>query len=194
MTCGRFSRLARGRRRLLPQDQPKAAGCVLVALRRHARRARLLVPAAEGREILSRGLGEAGDELLDGGSLAVVAGEIEVHARLEGLIADQQLQHADDLGALLVDGRRVEVVDLAIGVGPDGMGEGAGVLDELAGAQFAHVLDALHGARAHVGGEFLVAEDGQALLQAELEPVPAGDAVAGPVVEILVRDDASMSA
>jgi hypothetical protein len=44
--------------------------------------------------------------------------------------------------------------------------------------------------RAHVGGELLVAEDGQALLEAELEPVAAGDAVAGPVVEILVRDDA----
>ena len=40
-----------------------------------------------------------------------------------------------------------------------------------------------------VGREFLVAEDGQAFLQRQLEPVAAGDAVAGPVVEILVRDD-----
>ena len=40
----------------------------------------------------------------------------------------------------------------------------------------------------HVGGELLVAEDGQAFLQRQLEPVAAGDAVAGPVVEILVRD------
>ena len=47
----------------------------------------------------------------------------------------------------------------------------------------------LTGARAHVGGEFLVAEDREAFLQAELEPVAAGDAVAGPVVEIFVRDD-----
>ena len=43
-------------------------------------------------------------------------------------------------------------------------------------------------ARAHVGGEFLVAENRQPFLQAELEPVAAGDAVAGPVVEIFVRD------
>jgi hypothetical protein len=42
---------------------------------------------------------------------------------------------------------------------------------------------------AHVAGELLVAEDGQPFLQAELEPVAAGDAVAGPVVEIFVRDD-----
>ena len=45
------------------------------------------------------------------------------------------------------------------------------------------------GARALVGREFLVAEDRQALLQAELEPVAAGDPVAGPVMEIFVGDD-----
>ncbi len=32
----------------------------------------------------------------------------------------------------------------------------------------------------------LVAEDGEALLEGELEPIAAGDAVAGPVVEVLV--------
>ena len=42
-------------------------------------------------------------------------------------------------------------------------------------------------ARVHVGGELGVAVDGEALLEAELEPVAAGDPVAGPVVEILVR-------
>jgi hypothetical protein len=70
------------------------------------------------------------------------------------------------------------------------MGEGACVLEELLGAQPGDVLDALHPARAHVGGEFLVAEDRQPLLEAELEPVAAGDPVARPVVEILVGDDA----
>ena len=44
-----------------------------------------------------------------------------------------------------------------------------------------------------VGGVFLVAEHGQAFLQRQLEPVAAGDAVAGPVVEILVGDTRSMS-
>ena len=74
------------------------------------------------------------------------------------------------------------------------MGEGARVLGELVRAQRAHVVDALDRPRALVGGELLVAEDRQAFLEAELEPVAAGDAVAGPVVEILVRDDASMLA
>ena len=69
------------------------------------------------------------------------------------------------------------------------MGEGAGVLGELPGAQLLDLLDPLHRLAAHVGGESLVAEDRQALLQAELEPVAAGDPVAGPVVEVLVGDD-----
>ena len=50
-------------------------------------------------------------------------------------------------------------------------------------------MDALHRAAALVGGELLVAIDRQPFLQRELEPIAAGDAVAGPVVEILVRDD-----
>jgi hypothetical protein len=74
------------------------------------------------------------------------------------------------------------------------VGHGAGVLGELHGAQHAHVADALDRARAggagHVHAELLVAEDRQAFLQRELEPVAAGDAVAGPVVEVLVADHA----
>ena len=51
------------------------------------------------------------------------------------------------------------------------------------------VADALDRAGPDIGGELLVPEDGQPFLQAELEPVAAGDAVAGPVVKILMRDD-----
>jgi amino-acid N-acetyltransferase len=54
--------------------------------------------------------------------------------------------------------------------------------------QHAHGGDALDRARARIGGEFLIAEDGEALFKAELEPVAAGDAVSGPVVKILMRD------
>ena len=41
-----------------------------------------------------------------------------------------------------------------------------------------------------VAGKLLVAEDGEAFLQRQLEPVAAGDAVAGPVVEIFMRHHA----
>ncbi len=65
----------------------------------------------------------------------------------------------------------------------------AGVLGELAIAQVAHFLDANHRARVLVAAVFLVAVDREPFLERELEPVAAGDAVAGPVVEVLVRHD-----
>ena len=40
----------------------------------------------------------------------------------------------------------------------------------------------------HVGREFLVAKDGQTFLEAQFKPVPARDAVAGPVVEVFMAD------
>ena len=133
---------------------------------------------------------ETADEILDRRRMAVEAGEVKVHAGAERLGADQALQHPDDLGAFLVDGRSVEVVDLVIDLGPDVVRQRPGVLGELRRAQRAHVADALDRRGAHVGREFLVAEDGQPLFEAQLEPVPAGHAIAGPVVKILVGDDA----
>ncbi len=72
------------------------------------------------------------------------------------------------------------------------MGHGTGIFGELGLTQHTHVFDTLDGASAvaadHVGREFLVAEYGQAFLERELEPVAAGDAVAGPVMEVFVAD------
>ncbi len=39
-----------------------------------------------------------------------------------------------------------------------------------------------------IRGEALIAEDGQSFLERQLEPVAAGDAIAGPVVEVLMGD------
>ena len=122
--------------------------------------------------------------------MAVVAGEIKIHAGAKRLGADQALQHAHDLGAFLIDGRGVEIADLVIDLGAHIMRQRAGVLGELRRAQRAHVADALNRRGAHVSGKFLVAEDGQPLFEAELEPVAAGHAIAGPVVKIFVRDHA----
>ena len=70
------------------------------------------------------------------------------------------------------------------------MGERAGVLRELARAERPHVLDPLHRLATLLGGECLIAEDRQPLLETELEPVAAGYPIAGPVVEVFVGDDA----
>ena len=162
---------------------------IIFTANRDARGAGLIVPAAEGREIHAAGFGETGEKLLDGGRISIMAAEVKLHARRKRCLADQQLEHADDLGPLFIDGCRVEVVDLAVGGWPHRMRQRAGILDELPRSQFPHIHDALHRTRAHVGGEFLVPKDGQSFLEAELEPVAASDPVTGPVVEILVGDD-----
>ena len=114
--------------------------------------------------------------------------EIEVHASAERLRADQPLEHADDLCALLIDRGRIEIADLVIDLRPHVVREGACVLRKLRRAQRAHVGDPFHRLGSHVGRKLLIAEDGQALLEAKLEPVATGHAVAGPVVKILVRN------
>ena len=86
--------------------------------------------------------------------------------------------------------RRMDGGGLGPGRGMRGARHRAGVLDELVRAHHAHVLDALDGLGRHVGREARVAVDGEPLLERELEPVTARDAVARPVVEVLVRDDA----
>ena len=68
------------------------------------------------------------------------------------------------------------------------MGQRAAVFRELHAAQKLHVFHALDGARVHVRRKLGVSVDGEALFQAELEPVAAGDPIAGPVVEVLVRN------
>ena len=70
------------------------------------------------------------------------------------------------------------------------MGEGACVLRKLERAQRRNVLYPFNGARPHVGRKFLIAVDGQSFFQRQIEPVAQSNAIARPVVKILVRDDA----
>ena len=69
------------------------------------------------------------------------------------------------------------------------MRQWACVLLELAVAHDQRILDPLHGVAVQVARKGLIAEHGQPLFQAQLEPVAASDPVAGPVVKILVGDD-----
>ena len=131
----------------------------------HERCSGLVIPALELREVTPGNLREAGEEILNRGGCSIAALEIEIHAATEGRGTDDLVEHADDFGALVVDGRRVEVVDLVIGLWTNGMGEGAGILGELHEPQLANVSDAFDGARAGIAGVLLVAEDGQAFLQ-----------------------------
>src|SRR3546814_13955985 len=84
----------------------------------------------------------------------------------------------------------VEIGDLKVRIGPDRVRERSRILGELRRAERPHVLDPLDRGRPLIGRKALVAIDGEALLQRKLEPVAAGDAIARPIVEIFVRDDA----
>ena len=66
------------------------------------------------------------------------------------------------------------------------MRHGAGILGELRGPQVAYRLNPLHGSRVAIAGVLLLTKYGQPFLERELEPIPARDAVARPVVEIFV--------
>ena len=167
-----------------------AGGGVIGAARRDFGCTGLAVPLAELRQVTARRVLEAFHPVFHRGGLAVMALEIQVGGLAITVAAHQRLQHADHLGALVVDGGGVEVVDFDIAARLHRMRQRAGVFRELAATQGAHILDTLHAMAAHVAAELLVAEDGEAFLQRQLEPVAAGDAVAGPVVEIFVRHHA----
>src|SRR5262249_19718638 len=104
-------------------------------------RARLRVPKHKLREIRACDIGETLHELLDRRRLTIVAAEIQIHSLAEMLRAEQHLEHAHDLGAFLVNRRCVEIIDLAIDRRPHRMRKRTCVLDELVGAQAAHVSD-----------------------------------------------------
>ena len=160
----------------------------MVAADRHPGCPRLVIPVHEGCEIEPRDLAHGGDEILAGHRLAVVAAQIFRQPRPKGIPADEGLDHAHDFRALVVDGRGVKVVDGDIAGGPDGVRHGAGILGKLVGTQRADIGDAGGVRVQEVGGELLLAKDRQALLEGQLEPVAAGDPVAGPVVKIFMPD------
>ena len=185
---GVFHRLAGRRRVVLAEAQREPARAVPRLRHRHARRARLGIPTLELRQVAARGILEHAQPILDGRCIAIMPVEIQGQGPVVIGVPHQPLQHPDHLGALFIDRRGVEIVDLDETVGPHGMGQGPAILAELPRAQRQHILDPLHRVAAHVAGELLVAEHGQPFLQAQLKPVAAGDAVTGPVVEILMRD------
>ena len=169
----------------------RGAGLRIVRqFRRYSGRPRRFVPFAELRQIDFAAVFHRGDKILAGRRLAIVAVEIEIGALAELLRSHQRCHHPDHFRALVVDGGGVEIGDFLIAFRTDRMGQRASILGELRGAQDPHILDPLERRRAHVGGEALVAVDGEAFLQTELEPVTASHSVSRPIVKIFVRDHA----
>ncbi len=185
-----LDRLARRRRAGLPEGQGQTLCIpVIILLDADHRRAGLGIPAAELPQIDVVGILHGAHEIVTGHGLSVMALEIQVGALAETCGTQQRMQHAHDLGALFIDRQGVEIVDLDIGCRAYRMRHGAGILGKLVGAQHTHIIDAFDRHGRPVGGKLLIPEHRKAFFQAQLEPVAAGDAVAGPVVEILVGDN-----
>ena len=115
--------------------------------------------------------------------------KVEVHSFTIIFCTQQRVLHAHHLRPLLIDGDGVEVANLDIVVRLHWMGHRPRILRELHRAQHPHILNSLDCSRVVVSGKFLVPKNSQSLFQAELEPVPTGDAVTGPVVKIFMGHD-----
>src|SRR5262249_17495668 len=140
-----FDGLARSRVLMLLQMQGGAfRRRVVLEARAHLWSAGLAVPNLEFRQIGPAPVLESLYEIVAGRGLAVVPLEVKVRAGAELFRSQYRRQHADDLGALVVDSCRVEVRNLDIAVRPHGMGEWTCVLRELGRAKHAYILDALY--------------------------------------------------
>jgi hypothetical protein len=72
-------------------------------------------------------MAEAVEEILDSRGVAVMPLKIKVHAGTKTFAPQHGLQHPADFRALFVHGRRVEIVDLAVGARPDRVRQRPGI-------------------------------------------------------------------
>ena len=174
--------LAYGQRSGMPRLKPRQRGGQLG-------RAGLGIPAGKLAEVDLVGIGHRGNKIIAGDGLAIMAAEVQLHAFAETLCPHQGVHHPHHFRPFFVHRHGVEIVHFDIRLGAHGVGGGACVFWKLQSPQLAHILNPLDRMALHVGRKSLVAEHGQPFFEAELKPVAAGDAVAGPVVEILVGND-----
>ena len=108
------------------------------------RRACLMIPKFEMRQVNVIRIRHCGHEVVAGHSLPVMAGEIEPHTLLKTVFTKQGMHHADNFSALFINRRRIEVIDFDIAVRTDGMCQRAGIFRELGRTERPDRLDPLH--------------------------------------------------
>ena len=159
----------------------------------------LAVPKFELRQVtrqvgLRVGISNGLSKVVTGDGLPIVALKVQRHALRKAVAADQGLHHAHHFGAFFVHGHGIKVVDFQVAVGPYGVRHGPCVFRKLGGAQHPNVFNAFHRsgrwAARQVLAELLVSKNRKPFFKAELKPVATRDAVARPVVKILVTHHA----
>ncbi len=194
-----------GRIALTQGQRSGLSGRVVLQADLNAWRSRLLIPAAELLQALA-GFDlaiyavHAVHEIVASDCLAVMALEVLTNTSLEVFFTQQGVLHANDFRTFLVNCGGVKVADFLIALGADGVSHWAGIFRELGRAQDADIINAFDGAGAgglsavqplsqHVSRKLLIAENRQTFFQGKLEPVAASDAVAGPVMEVLMANN-----
>ena len=129
------------------------------------------------------------DKLFSGHCLTVMTLKIQVGALAEAVWPQQCIDHTHHFSALFIHRGGIEVVDLDIGIGPNGMGHGAGILRELGATQGGNTVDSANRGRTHGSGKLLITQHRKPFLQAQLEPVTARHPITRPVVKIFVTNN-----
>ena len=110
-----FFWLTWGRRDDLAQNQIDATGSgVMRQKSAHAGGACLFIPKPELSEVDVAAILHGADEILTGCGLPVMPVEIQVRAGTKAFRSKHQRHHPDQLGALVIDGRSVEVTDFHV--------------------------------------------------------------------------------
>ena len=98
------------------------------------------------------------------------------------------MDHPDHLSTFFVNSSGIEVVDLYILLGFDGMCRRTCIFYKLTFSKCFDITDALDHGVIHLRTEGLVSKDCQTLFQCQLEPVSTGNTVTRPVVKVLMSD------
>ena len=130
------------------------------AMNLQARGARLAVPAFEVLQLKGQcrfGIGVCNRlrEIIASDCLSIVSLEIQRQALGETITPDQSLHHAHNFGTFFIDGDRVEIIDLHIGVWAYRVCHRTGIFGKLNRSQQPDVFNAFDSACRCTGGQIL---------------------------------------
>ena len=124
--------------------------CIIGTRDTQHRCAGVTVPAPELRKIDAAGVFHGFHKIFGRNCLTVVTLEVQIRASTEHLRPQQLTYHTHYFCAFFVNGQRIKIGDLHIGVGSHRMGHRAGIFSKLQGTQEADILDPFDRPRSHV--------------------------------------------
>ena len=137
----------------------------------------LAVPAPELLQINSVCSFHCADKIVTSHGLSIVSIEIKISAFAKIFPAQQSIDHTHDFRTFFINRHGVEVIDFHVGIRTNRMTHRSGIFRKLMHTQSVCVCDTLHCSGIQVRGKFLIAENGETFLEAQLKPVTAGHTI-----------------